>query len=217
MFSGNDLPTVALLVPASGPLPMNSLVAYLFAAMLAWSPVFEHEYYEPREETLARYVGIARTIAKVALDPTESPLFGGPDARAETALFVSSVAFYESGGFRRDVELGTGKHSRGDSGRSWCLMQVNIGGGTTAEHWSGPELVNDQEKCIRAGLHRMRESFEHCKGQTFVDRLSGYTDGRCRDGADAAHRRTRRAIDFWERHPPRAVDTPAPLLTALLQ
>lgn len=211
------MPTVALLVPASGPLPMNSLVAYLFAAMLAWSPVFEHEYYEPREETLARYVGIARTIAKVALDPTESPLFGGPDARAETALFVSSVAFYESGGFRRDVELGTGKHSRGDSGRSWCLMQVNIGGGTTAEHWSGPELVNDQEKCIRAGLHRMRESFEHCKGQTFVDRLSGYTDGRCRDGADAAHRRTRRAIDFWERHPPRAVDTPAPLLTALLQ
>ena len=208
---------MALLVPASGPLPMNSLVAYLFAAMLAWSPVFEHEYYEPREETLARYVGIARTIAKVALDPTESPLFGGPDARAETALFVSSVAFYESGGFRRDVELGTGKHSRGDSGRSWCLMQVNIGGGTTAEHWSGPELVNDQEKCIRAGLHRMRESFEHCKGQTFVDRLSGYTDGRCRDGADAAHRRTRRAIDFWERHPPRAVDTPAPLLTALLQ
>ena len=195
---------------------MNALVAYLFAAMLAWSPAREHEYYEPRDETLARYVGIARTIARVALDPAEPPLFGGPDGRAETGLFVASVAFYESGGFRRDVELGTGKHARGDSGRSWCLMQVNIGGGVTQENWSGLELVGDQEKCIRAGLHRMRESFIHCKSQTLIDRLSGYTAGRCRDGADAAHRRTVRAIEFWERHPPREVEMPAPPLTALL-
>jgi hypothetical protein len=188
---------------------MHELVAYLITAMLAWSPVADHTYYEPREETLARYAGIARTIAKVALDPAEAPLFGGPDGRAETALFVSSVAYYESGGFRRDVELGTGKHARGDSGRSWCLMQVNIGGGKTAESWSGPELVLDQEKCIRAGLHRMRESFAHCKAQTFVDRLSGYTNGRCLDGADAAHRRTHRAVDFWQRHPQRRLDGPS--------
>jgi len=195
---------------------MNALVAYLFAAMVAWSPPFEHEYYEPRDETLARYAGIARTIAKVVLDPAEPPLFGGPDGRAETGLFVASVAFYESGGFRRDVELGMGKHARGDSGRSWCLMQVNIGDGRTDERWSGLDLVNDQDKCIRAGLHRMRQSFVHCSGQTFIDRLSGYTDGRCRDGADAAHRRTRRAVDFWAKYPPRAVDAPPSQLTALL-
>jgi len=87
-------------------------------------------------------------------------------------------------------------------------MQVNIGGGKTAESWSGPELVLDQEKCIRAGLHRMRESFAHCKAQTFIDRLSGYTNGRCLDGADAAHRRTHRAVDFWQRHPQRRLDGP---------
>jgi hypothetical protein len=195
---------------------MNGLVAYLLTAMLAWSPTHDHEYYEAREETLARDAAIARTIAEVALDPAEPPLFGGPDARAETALFVSSVAFYESGGFRRDVELGTGKHSRGDSGRSWCLMQVNIGGGMTAEHWTGLDLVGDRAKCIRAGLHRMRESFEHCTGQTFVDRLSGYTDGRCRDGADAAHRRTLRAVQFWEKHPPRPLEPEASQVAALL-
>ncbi len=195
---------------------MNALVAYLFAAMLLWSPPADHQYYEPREETLARYAGIARTIAKVALDPAEPPLFGGPEGRAETGLFVTSVAFYESGGFRRDVELGTGKHARGDGGRSWCLMQVNIGTGRTEERWTGPELVNDQDKCIRAGLHRMRQSFRHCTGQTFVDRLSGYTDGRCRDGADAAHRRIGRAVEFWASHPPRALEAPPSQLTALL-
>jgi len=182
---------------------MNTLVTYLLAAMMAWSPLAEHEYYESREETFARYVAIAQTVAKVALDPAEPPLFGGPDGRTETALFMTSVAFYESGGFRRDVELGIGKHGRGDSGRSWCLMQVNVGSGTTAERWTGPDLVNDREKCFRAGLHRMRESFTHCKGQTFIDRLSGYTDGRCKDGADAAHRRTNRAVQFWESHRPR--------------
>jgi hypothetical protein len=192
---------------------MNALVAYLFTAMLAWSPPFDHTYYEPRNETLARYEGIARTIAKVALDPAEPSLVGGPDGRTETALFVASVAFYESGGYRRDVELGTGKHARGDSGHSWCLMQLNIGNGRTAEDWTGPELVNDQEKCIRAGLHKMRESLLHCTGQTFIDRLSGYTNGRCLDGADAAHRRTKRAIEFYERHPPSRV-TPAAELTA---
>src|ERR1700677_4658561 len=146
---------------------MNALVAYLLAAMISWSPPVEHEYYEPREETVARYVAIARTIAEVALDPAEPPLFGGPDGRAETALFIAAVAYYESGGYRRDVELGTGKHARGDSGRSWCLMQVNIGGGRTVEDWTGIDLVADRDKCIRAGLHRMRESFLHCTGQTF--------------------------------------------------
>jgi hypothetical protein len=195
---------------------MNGLIAYLVSAMLVWSPLADHEYYEPREETHARYVEIARTIAEVALDPAEPPLFGGPDGRTETALFIAAVAYYESGGYRRDVELGTGKRARGDSGRSWCLMQVNIGGGRTAEDWTGLDLVADRDKCIRAGLHRMRESFLHCKGQTFIDRLSGYTNGRCQDGADASHRRIRRAVDYFQTHPLRPQGGASTELTALL-
>jgi hypothetical protein len=179
---------------------MTHLVAYLLSAMLSWSPAGEHAYYEARDQTLARYAVIARAIANVVLDPSEPSLFGGIDGRAETGLFVASVAFHESGGFRRDVQFGTGKHARGDGGRSWCIMQVNIGQGMTGEHWTGPDLVSDPDKCIRAGLHWMRESFKHCTGQTFVDRLSGYTDGRCHDGAVAAHRRTERAVQFWEHH-----------------
>jgi hypothetical protein len=179
---------------------MNELVAYVLSAMLTWSPPLQHQYYERPEATLARYDGIAKTIAEVALDPAEPSLFGGPDGRAETALFIASVAFYESGGYRRDVQLGTGTHGKGDGGRSWGLMQINIGNRDTAEHWVGTDLVNDPAKCIRAGLHRMRESFTHCHALAFNDRLSGYTDGRCREGAVAAHRRTERAVAFWEEH-----------------
>lgn len=187
---------------------MNALVTYLLSAMVSWTPVAEHAYYEPRDQTLVRYEIIAHAIASVVNDPSEPSLFGGPDGRAETGLFVASIAYHESGGFRRDVQTGVGKHARGDSGRSWCLMQVNIGGGRTTEGWSGEELVADLDKCVRAGLHRVRESFLRCSGQTFADRLSGYTDGRCHDDARAAHRRAEKAVQYWEHHVFREQGTP---------
>jgi hypothetical protein len=179
---------------------MNALVAYLLAAMVSWSPPGDHAYYERREETLERYTAIARDIAAVALDPAEPPLFGGPQGRAQTALLLASVAFYESGGYRRDVDFGIGKRARGDSGRSWCILQVNIGDGTTAERWTGRDLVDDRQKCLRVGLRRMRQSFEWCKAEAFMDRLSGYTTGRCVEGDDYSHRRMRRALEFWGAH-----------------
>jgi hypothetical protein len=179
---------------------MNPLIAYLLAAIVTWSPPSDHDYYELREETLDRYAAIAHDIAAVALDPAEAPLFGGPQGRAQTALLLASVAFYESGGFRRDVDLGLGTSARGDSGRSWCLMQINIGDGTTIEHWTGRNLVEDRQKCLRAGLRRLRQSFDMCQNQSFVDRLSGYTKGRCTDGDDFSHRRLNRALDWWSSH-----------------
>jgi hypothetical protein len=179
---------------------MNALIAYLLAAMVTWSPPGDHDYYEQREETLDRYAAIARDIATVALDPNEPPLFGGPQGRAQTGLLLASVAFYESGGYRRDVDFGIGKKARGDSGRSWCLMQINIGDGTTIENWTGRDLVLDRQKCLRVGLRRMRQSFDMCKGEAFMDRLSGYTTGRCTPGDDYSHRRMKRALEFWTAH-----------------
>jgi hypothetical protein len=179
---------------------MNALIAYLLAAMVTWSPPGDHDYYEPREETLDRYAAIAKDFAAVALDPEEAPLFGGPQGRVQTGLLLASVAFYESGGYRRDVDLGIGKKARGDSGRSWCLMQINIGDGTTLEHWSGRDLVEDRQKCLRVGLRRMRQSFEMCSGQAFIDRLSGYTTGRCTVADDYSHRRMKRALGWWGAH-----------------
>jgi hypothetical protein len=179
---------------------MHALIAYLLSAMIAWSPPSDHDYYAERQDTLERYESIARDIATVALDPDEPPLFGGPQARAQTALFVTSIAFYESGGFRGDVDAGIGKRSRGDGGRSWCLMQLNIGEGLTAEQWSGRELVQDRRKCIHAGLTRIRESFALCHFLPLYDRLSGYTKGRCIADEDLAHRRLRRAMQWWTAH-----------------
>jgi hypothetical protein len=179
---------------------MNALIAYLLAAMVTWSPPGDHDYYERREETLERYAAIARDVAEVALDPAEAPLFGGPQGRVQTGLLLASVAFYESGGYRRDVDLGIGKKARGDSGRSWCLMQINLGDGMTAERWSGRDLVLDRQKCLRVGLRRMRESFDMCKGEVFVDRLSGYTTGRCTADDDFSHRRMKRALQWWSQH-----------------
>jgi hypothetical protein len=180
---------------------MNALIAYLLAAMVTWSPPGDHDYYESREETLDRYASIAHDIAEVALDPAEAPLFGGPHGRAQTGLLVASVAFYESGGYRRDVDMGIGKKARGDSGRSWCLMQVNIGDGTTLESWTGRDLVQERQKCLRVGLRRMRQSFAMCKDMAFIDRLSGYTTGRCTDEDDYSHRRMKRALQWWTEHP----------------
>jgi hypothetical protein len=179
---------------------MHALVSYLFAAMMAWAPPADHDYYAARQDTVERYESIAHDIADVALDPNEPPLFGGPEGRAQTALFVTAIAFYESGGFRRDVDAGVGKRSRGDSGRSWCLMQINLGDGLTPQRWSGRDLVQDRQKCIRAGLGRIRESFALCRALPLDDRLSGYTKGRCVADEDLSHRRMRRAMQWWTAH-----------------
>ncbi len=180
---------------------MHALMTYILSAMMAWAPVAGHDYYASREDTTERYEAIAHDLAEVALDPEEPPLFGGPQGRAQTALLMTSIAFFESGGFRRDVDLGFGPRSKGDSGKSWCLMQINVGDGKTAERWTGRDLVEDRRKCFRAGLGRIRQSFALCHALPLVDRLSGYTKGRCEAADDASRRRLTRAMDFWEEHP----------------
>jgi hypothetical protein len=179
---------------------MHALITYLLSAMFAWAPPSDHDYYADRQDTIERYESIAKDIASVALDPNEPPLFGGPQGRAETALYVTAIAFYESGGFRRDVDAGVGKRSRGDGGRSWCIMQINLGEGLTAEQWSGRDLVQDRQKCIRAGLGRIRESYALCRTLPFTDRLSGYTKGRCIEDEDLSQRRMRRTQQWWTAH-----------------
>jgi hypothetical protein len=180
---------------------MHALVTYLLSAMMAWAPLAEHDYYAPEYETEERYNAIAHDLAEVALDPNEPPLFGGPQGREQTAMLMAAIAFYESGGYRRDVDLGVGARSRGDSGKSWCLMQINIGAGMTRERWTGRELVEDRHKCFHAGLARIRESFALCRYMPLADRLTGYTKGRCERNEPLAHRRMGLAMNFWAAHP----------------
>src|SRR5512142_1412193 len=110
---------------------MDLIVGWALAFMLAVAPPGTRRG-ETREETIARYTQIATDAVAVAYDPANAPLFGGTGGRARTAGLMLAVAFHESG-FRRDVDFGIGPSSRGDSGQSWCLMQIKVGTGRTIE------------------------------------------------------------------------------------
>ena len=133
---------------------MESLVAYLLAAMLAWVPAGVQKAHEAPEEAQTRYEAIARDVAAVALDPDETSIFAGPGGRARTALVLLSVASYESY-FRKDVDEGT---RLGDHARSYCIEQIRVGDGTTREGWSGPDLIADRKRCVRARRRRLKQS-----------------------------------------------------------
>lgn len=172
---------------------LESMAAWLLAAMIAWNPPAQHR--EGEQAATTRYDSIAHDIASVSLEPDEAPLFDGPVGRAQTALLIASVASFEST-FRKDVDTGT---LQGDHGRSWCILQIQVYG-KTAEDWTGQQLVEDRKRCVKAGLHRMRQSFTMCKHLPLIDRLAGYTLGQCKEEPKAEWR-TRRALGWWKGHP----------------
>lgn len=157
-----------------------ALIAWVLSVINFLSPPGRTHYTKEAQETLDeaknRHALIAEAIVDVAFDESEAPLYGGRRGRHNTALTMVSVAFNESG-FRRDVDLGLGRLGRGDYGRSWCMMQLNLGkkivekGGKrvedsaelTSDGWSGVDLVADRRKCFKAGLHAMRRSFMSCQ------------------------------------------------------
>lgn len=91
-------------------------------------PQFIPDAIESRDAAQARYESIAKDLEEVV--QSEPTLFQGQNAQARTAAVLLSVMFFESS-FRRDVDLGVGPHARGDGGRSWCLLQQNVGKGRT--------------------------------------------------------------------------------------
>ena len=94
---------------------MDGLVSYLVSAMLSWVPLYAQTA-ESKEEALARYESIAQDVAAVAYDDQESPLFSGPNGRAQTALLMLSIASYESS-YRKTVDDGTGLGDHGHDKR----------------------------------------------------------------------------------------------------
>jgi hypothetical protein len=183
---------------------MESLVTYLVAAMVAWVPQYAHSPSESPADVQARYESIARDLASVVVDPSETPLFAGRDARTQTALLMLSVASFESS-FRKSVDDGRG---RGDGGGSYCLMQIRVGHGVTREGWTGDQLIHDRTLCFRAALHMLRSSFGVCHSYPVEDRLSAYATGHCFLDAGVSRSRIGRARTWWSQHtlPP----TPAP-------
>jgi hypothetical protein len=79
---------------------------------------------ETFEEGKLRYESIATSILSTVVK--EKPIFPGKTGRIRTAALMLSIAMFESG-FRRDVDLNLGTNGRGDGGKSWCMMQVQLG------------------------------------------------------------------------------------------
>jgi hypothetical protein len=174
---------------------MQDLVTYLVAAMTSWVPLHA-QVSESAEDSAARYQSIAQDAVSVAFDESEQPLFWGPEARAETALLLLSIASFESA-YRKGVDEGT---VLGDHGHSYCLMQIRVGDRTTGEGWSGPDLVADRTRCFRSALHILHGSFGVCHNLPILDRMSAYATGMCIQGATVSRVRIGRALQWWETH-----------------
>jgi hypothetical protein len=79
---------------------------------------------ETFEDGRARYELIANSV--LATVAREKPVFSGKRGRIRTAALLLSISMFESS-YRKDVDMNLGKQGRGDNGRSWCLMQVQLG------------------------------------------------------------------------------------------
>ena len=156
--------------------------------MILWCPPKTHDFtHVSTDTTEARYHSIANDVAEVALDPEESPIFGGEDARVRTGLWLLTIASFESGGFAEKIDRdvnGSIKGS-GDSGQAHCLMQV---------HLPYAKMVVDRKTCFRAGLKALHDSFDHCHS------MNAYVSGSCEDPRGLAKIYMRRATTYYKNH-----------------
>lgn len=170
---------------------MTPLAAYLYAAMTAWSPLAQHHYAEGEPVTVARYQDIAESIASVALDPAEPPVFAGDDGRARTAVLLAAIASLESGGFRSDVAWCSAS-GLGDHGHAAGLWQ---------SHRSKSRACWSLQSAAHLALEQVRESFVACQALDPAVWLAAYASGSCSRGWVQARNRWDRAASWMAGHP----------------
>jgi hypothetical protein len=226
---------------ADEPSAKDQVQDWAFDQMVAWSPPGHSFYPDAAEEEQAgktRYHEIVRDAMSVAYDPAEPPLFAtrhwangkmevsdDPIGRAKTLAVMLAIARSESGGYRRDVDFNIGKKARGDGGKSWCIMQIQLSkpdaSGKTSTRiglkgdqyeyvyvkdkgFGGEDLISDRKACFRVALHMARESFRACGSLPVEERLSVYAGGNCEDGRPQSRVRVGNAIRWLAaKAPPR--------------
>lgn len=179
----------------------NAFYAWILSLMSTLSPPDKQRAtiaVETPDEARVRYELIADAIVRNSFDPTVKPAFGGPRGRAQTAVLVTLMFWWESG-FRKDVDLGLGRsltarHGLNDFGHSWCMGQINLGKKVTVqddgeqyhdsekltpEGWSGRDLVEDRNKCVVTTIRILRGSFYECRELPLEERLAAYIAGKC--------------------------------------
>jgi hypothetical protein len=148
------------------------LASYLLTAMVSWVPLKEHSYYEKEDSTLLRYCEIALAMATVALDESRTPVFSGDDGKVKTALLLASIASTETGYEKNAVTC----KRNGDNGIAFGPWQT---------HTSKAQTCNNLSDAAGFALNFVERSFNWCTSLNPrinpLDKLSGYTDGRCRE------------------------------------
>jgi len=178
---------------------MNILIAWMVSIMLLISPI--NPKFESEQEHADRMERIAEDIIEVTYDKTEAPIIRmGKDPRRLAAMMVFEVAKHESS-FYYNVDKNKGKHPRGDSGRSWCLMQIHIGKGKTSQGWTGPELITDRKKCLKAGYQYMKQSFGACRRYGQAYGLSAYASGTCDKGKEISKEMVNMGFYYYYQSP----------------
>lgn len=170
---------------------MTPLAMYLTSAMTFWCPVGDHAFREGAAITEARYADIASTIADVATDHEQAPVFEGADGRERTAILLASIASFESGCFRDDVHF-CARTGSGDGGHAWGIYQ---------SHLSRARVCWSLRSATVVALEQVRESFAACSSEPWRYRLSLYASGSCAAGHREAENRSKRAAMWWTEHP----------------
>lgn len=206
---------------------MDTVIAWIVSLIVSVAPVGRPQYIqeakETEQETRDRYALIAKDLVDVVYDKNEKPLFSGDISRVKTMTVMLAIMNYESG-FRKDVDLGKGKFSKGDGGKSWCMMQINLGtanaNGKTSNRiqvdsngvfsfttdptkgWGGEDLVADHKACFKAGLAIIRSSFNACGATDIKDKLKAYASGNCNAGQKESRIRMGLALRWQEQKKP---------------
>jgi hypothetical protein len=118
--------TVDSSVPAPQPTTVD-VQQWAIERMIAWSKpgiTLHPPAMESFEDGKERYRLIANAAFRAAV--LNKPIFSGSKARVRTAALMLAISMFESA-YRKDVDLNLGKEGRGDGGRSWCLMQIQLG------------------------------------------------------------------------------------------
>lgn len=129
--------------------------------------------YETEGEGILRYETIARALGLIAAE-VDDGVEGAPSwpkGRGDELLrYLLTVAHHESG-FRRDVHEGA---TLGDQGKSWCLIQRNLGvsgRALTSRGWRARELVGlDLEatyRCLVTGADVLGYARQVCQGRAY--------------------------------------------------
>jgi hypothetical protein len=180
---------------------MSLLAVYVFGAILSWCP---HVADAPAEK--ARIEAIAADIASVA--GASAPAFDDDDdAHSKTALLLTSIPRYETGGSWAEwiddgrcnmrwwrlthVDLLLRNQGDCDGSNAWGMWQVHVPGD---DYGLGYQLVRDRKNGIRAALAVASRSLRR------DGTLCGYT-GETAPKCPKGSRRLGDAVVYAAEHP----------------